>query len=87
MILYALILVGIIIIIFFDESINGKGTQSVIERLKLISLQVICTLTLILLIVIFVSDVLKASQTQIEIIGAIACAISYLLCAYIFRRH
>lgn len=87
MIQYPLIVVGIIIIIFLYESIDDKGTQSVIERLKLISLQFICTLTLTLLIVIFFSDVLKASSTQIEIVGAIAGGMSYLLCAYVFRRQ
>lgn len=87
MIQYLLIVAGIILIIFIYESIKGKGTQSVIERLKLITLQVVCTLSLTLLIVIFSSDVLKASRTQVEIVGAIACAMSYLLCAFVFRRN
>jgi len=87
MLVSSLIVVGVIVIIFFYESINDKGTQPVIVRLKLISLQVICTLALTLLIVIFFSDVLQASQSQIEIVGAIACVISYLVCAYAFRRN
>jgi len=41
---------------------------------------------LALLIIIFFSDVLNASEAQIEIIGAMSIAMSYLLCAYIFRR-
>lgn len=87
MLLSSFIVVGVIVIIFLYESINDKGTQSILIRLKLISLQVICTLALTLLIVVFFADVLKASQSQIEIVGAIACVISYLVCAYAFQRN
>ena len=86
MVFYSLLVVGIIAIIFLYESIYDKGNQSVFERLRLIGLQVVCTLALTLLIVIFFAKILKASQSQIEIVGAIACFISYLLCSYVFRR-
>ncbi|PCJ47261.1 MAG: hypothetical protein COA74_12025 [Gammaproteobacteria bacterium] len=86
MVLILLSIVGIIVIIFLNESLEKKSTQSRFIRLKLISLQIICTLALALLIIIFFSDVLNASEAQIEIIGAMSIAMSYLLCAYIFRR-
>ncbi len=56
------------------------------ERLKLISLQVVCTLAVSLPIIIFCADVLKGSEAQIEIVGAMVLGLSYLMFAYIFRR-
>ncbi|MFC3120049.1 hypothetical protein [Agaribacter flavus] len=78
---------GIILILFFYESIKFKGKQSIAERLKLISLQVACTIVITLVTVIFLSEVLKATSDQVELLGALTGAVAYLLCAYIFRRR
>ena len=82
-----LLIVCAIIGIFIFESLEKKTAQSRFERLKLITLQVICTLTLGLLVIIFFSDVLNASESQIDIIAPVSLAMSFFLCAYIFKRR
>ena len=83
-----LLLVACAIIgLFLHESLGKKSVQSRFERLKLITLQAICTITLMLVVVIFFDDVLNASESQLDIIAPVSGAISCFLCALIFRRQ
>lgn len=81
---YLLVLFAIIIICIQES--KRKSSQPIFTRLKLASFQIICTISLMLVTLLFFSNVLNASSTQIEIVGAIVGVISTLTCAYIFRR-
>ncbi|GLX81703.1 hypothetical protein theurythT_11550 [Thalassotalea eurytherma] len=80
-----ILLVCSIIIICIEES-KRKSPQPIAQRLKLATLQIVFTVVMILVILYFFSEIIGASTQQIEIIGAIACMISIIVCAYAFRR-
>jgi len=80
-----ILLICAVIIICIEES-KRKSTQPIFVRLKLATLQVIGTVLMIFVILYLFNEVIGASTLQMEIIGGIACLISALLCAFVFRR-
>lgn len=80
-----LMLICAIIIMCIEES-RRKSSQPKLTRYMLVSLQIVCTVVSTLVVLIFFSDVLKASRTQINILGPLICVTSYLICAQAFRR-
>lgn len=75
MIYCILVILGIILAVFLIDSRNEKLTQSAGHRLRLVSLQVICTLAMTFISLYFFAEILKASSQQTEIIGAISLAL------------
>lgn len=87
MVYYILIIMGIILAMFLLESRDEELTQNIPHRLGLVALQVICTLAMTFISLYFFSEILGASDLQIEIVGAISLALSFCVCAYVFRRQ